>query len=68
MKEVAPLNILIAFEAGHMGRIRSLQIKGPVPQIDVYQIMMIAYSEKVDNGLTLLRSIDKVLVLLPTVP
>ena len=40
-----------------MGQIRSLQIKGPVPQIDVYQINMIAYSEKVDNGLTLLRSI-----------
>ena len=48
---------LIAFEADHMGQIRSLQIKGPVPQIDVYQINMIAYSEKVDNGLTLLRSI-----------
>ena len=48
---------LIAFEAGHMGQIRSLQIKGPVPQIDVYQIMMIAYSEKIDNGLTLLRRI-----------
>ena len=48
---------IIAFQAFHMGQCRSLQIKGEVPQIDVYQVKMIAYSEKVDNGLTLLRNI-----------
>ena len=41
---------IIAFQAFHLG-------KNEKPLLDVYQVKMVAYSEKVDNGLTLLRNI-----------